>query len=187
MPYDLTGKSVAILATDGFEESELVEPRTALEEAGADVHVVSLEEGSIRGWADGDWSDEVEVDRAVSEVDADDYDGLVLPGGVINPDLLRRDDDAVGFVKRFFASHKPVAAICHGPWMIVEAGAADGRRMTSFHSIRTDVQNAGATWVDEEVVVDQGLVTSRHPGDLPAFNEKVLEEVQEGAHVAQTL
>ena len=190
MEYDLTGKTVAILATDGFEESELLEPRAALEGAGATVRVVSPKGGTgtrIRGWKDGDWSDEVDVDQDVSEADVDEYDGLVLPGGVINPDLLRRDDDAVAFVRRFFAEHKPVAAICHGPWMIVEAGAAQGRRMTSYGSIRTDVQNAGATWVDEEVVVDQGLVTSRSPADLDAFNAKVIEEIHEGVHAGQTV
>lgn len=186
MANDLSGKKVAILAAQGFEQVELTSPKKALEDAGATVHVVSLEEGRIRGWDETDWGDEIDVDRAVADADAGDYDALVIPGGVINPDLLRRDKRAVGFVRQFFAEHKPVASICHGPWMIVEAGAAQGRRMTSFHSIKTDVQNAGATWVDEEVVVDRGLVTSRNPGDLDAFNRKTIEEVREGTHVAQT-
>jgi protease I len=187
MAHDLNGKKVAILAATGFEQVELTSPRDALVEAGAAVHVVSLDDGTIRGWDEDDWGDEVDVDVVVSEADADDYDALVIPGGVLNPDQLRRDEDAVAFVKKFFAGHKPVASICHGPWVIVEAGAAQGRRMTSFHSIKTDVQNAGATWVDEEVVVDQGLVTSRSPADLDAFNAKMVEEIREGAHAGQTL
>lgn len=189
MKYDLKGKNVAILATDGFEPSELLEPKKALEEAGATAHVVSPKKAgdTIRGFDHEGWSDPVTVDASLAEADVDTYDALHLPGGVLNPDALRLELDAVDFVKKFFAQHKPVAAICHGPWMVIEAGAANGRRMTSYPSIRTDVQNAGATWVDEEVVVDQGLVTSRSPKDLSAFNAKLLEEIHEGKHVAQTL
>jgi len=179
MGYDLNGKTIAILATDAFEESELVEPRKALEESGADVRVVSPKGGlgtTIRSWDHTDWGDEVvEVDLHVAEADAEDFDGLLIPGGVMNPDALRADDNAVDFVKGFFAQHKPVAAICHGPWLIVEAGAAQGRRMTSYHSIRTDVQNAGATWVDERCVVDGRYVSAQIPRDLPAFMKAILE------------
>lgn len=189
MPFNLDGKTVAILATDGFEPSELAEPRKALDQAGATTKIVSpAAAGSqIRAFNDKQWGDPVEVDLDVSQARAEDFDALVLPGGVLNPDALRRNRDAVAFVEAFFRQHKPVAAICHGPWMVVEAGAAKGRRMTSFPSIRTDVQNAGATWVDEEVVVDQGLVTSRSPEDLPAFNAKLIEEVHEGIHAGQRL
>lgn len=188
MEHDLSNKTIAILATDGFEESELVEPKKALEQAGATVHVVSpSDERTIRGWNHGEWSDEVDVDVQAKQADPASYDGLVLPGGVINPDKLRRDRRSVDFVRAFFEAGKPVAAICHGPWMIIEAGAAKDRTMTSFHSIRTDVENAGAHWVDEEVVVDQGLVTSRSPDDLPAFNEKMIEEFVEGRHEGQEL
>lgn len=188
MEHDLSSKTIAMLATDGFEESELVEPKKALEKAGAVVHVVSPNgERTIRGWNHGEWSEEVDVDVQVKQADPASYDGLVLPGGVINPDKLRRDRRSVEFVRAFFEAGKPVAAICHGPWMIVEAGAAKNRKMTSFHSIRTDMENAGAHWVDEEVVVDQGLVTSRSPDDLPAFNEKMIEEFAEGHHEGQEL
>jgi protease I len=190
MSYDLDGKTIAILATDGFEEVEFTRPRSALHEAGAATHVIAPKEAgsTIRSWNHTDWGDEeVEVDRSAADAEVDDYDGLLLPGGVLSPDQLRLDRDSVGLVKRFFAAHRPVAAICHGPWLIVEAGAADGRRMTSYPSIRTDVQNAGAIWVDEEVVVDQGLVTSRSPDDLDAFTDKMIEEFYEGVHLAQTL
>lgn len=188
MEHDLSSKTIAILATDGFEESELVEPKKALEKAGAVVHVVSpAGERTIRGWNHGEWSEEVDVDVQVKQADPASYDGLVLPGGVINPDKLRRDRRSVDFVRAFFEAGKPVAAICHGPWMIVEAGAAKNRKLTSFHSIRTDMENAGAHWVDEEVVVDQGLVTSRSPDDLPAFNAKMIEEFAEGRHEGQEL
>ena len=190
MTYDLSKKRVAILATDGFEQSELFEPLEALRGAGAAVDIVSPEEksgGQIRGWNHGEWGESIDVDRPVTEADTEAYDALVLPGGVLNPDSLRKDQESVDFVRRFFAQHKPVAAICHGPWMVVEAGAAQGRRMTSYASIKTDLQNAGAAWVDEEVVVDNGLVTSRSPADLDAFIRKLLEEIHEGAHVAQTV
>ncbi|HSR40805.1 MAG TPA: type 1 glutamine amidotransferase domain-containing protein [Longimicrobiales bacterium] len=186
---DLDDTAVAILATDGFEEVELTEPREALEGAGATTRLVSPGEpgATIRSWRHAEWGDDFTIDENVADASADDFDALLLPGGVLSPDRLRLDEDAVRFVKRFFATHKPVAAICHGPWMIVEAGAAQGRRMTSYPSIRTDVQNAGATWLDREVVVDEGLVTSRSPDDLDAFVEKALEEFAEGAHAGQTL
>lgn len=186
MTHHLTGKKVAILATKGFEQVELFEPLEALREAGAEVRIVSPEDGRIRGWNHGEWGESIDVDVPVSEARVEDFDALVIPGGVINPDYLRRDEKAVDFVRQFFANHKPVASICHGPWMLVEAGVAKGRRMTSFHSIKTDIRNAGATWVDEEVVVDQGLVTSRSPDDLPAFIDKMLEEIHEGTHAGQT-
>jgi protease I len=179
---DISGKKVVILATDGFEQSELMVPKQKLEEAGAKVEIVSLKKGKIKGWKEKNWGDEVAVDRTVDEVSVDDYDALVLPGGQINPDLLRVEEKAVKFVRDFFDSKKPLAAICHAPWLLIEAGIAKGRKMTSYKSIVTDVKNAGANWVDEEVVVDQGLITSRHPGDLEAFCAKVIEEVREGRH-----
>jgi protease I len=185
--YDLTDRQIAVLATHGYERSELERPVAALKEAGADVHVVSPQDGTIQGWADGNWSGSQNVDRTLDETSADHYDGLVLPGGVINPDSLRTDSGAVRFVRDFFDEGKPVAAICHGPWMIVEADAADGREMTSWPSIRTDMENAGAHWIDDEVVVDQGLVTSRSPADLDAFCHKLVEEMWEGVHEGQTL
>jgi len=187
MEHDLEGLSVAILATNGFEESELFEPLEALREAGAQPTIVSLADTSekIRGWANGNWGDDVEVDTTVRDASPRDFDSLVLPGGVMNPDRLRMDSGAVDFVRGFFEEGKPVAAICHGPWMIAEADAASGRRMTSYASIRTDLENAGADWVDDEVVVDQGLVTSRSPRDMDAFVAKMLEETAEGAHAGQ--
>ena len=181
----LSGKKIAILATNGFEQSELLEPKKALEEAGAQTHVVSLGSGSIKGWKDKNWGDSVDVDVTLAEASADDYDGLVLPGGQMNPDILRADEKAVAFVRDFFTQHKPVGAICHGPWLLVEAGVVDGRTVTSYKSIQTDMKNAGANWVDQEVVVDQGLVTSRQPEDLPAFNAKLIEEFAEGKHKGQ--
>lgn len=185
--HDLGGKSVALLATHGFEESELFEPLDALREAGAKATIVSIPDTpkKIRGWSNGDWGESVEVDATVADCTPEDFDSLVLPGGVMNPDRLRMDADAVSFVRGFFEEAKPVAAICHGPWMIAEADAAEGRRMTSYPSIRTDIENAGADWVDREVVVDQGLVTSRSPADMEAFVAKVLEETAEGAHAGQ--
>jgi len=176
------GKRVAILATNGFEESELRVPREALLNAGAFVDLISLEAGAIKGWKDGDWGDSEPVDRAVADADPADYDALLLPGGVMNPDKLRTNPDAVAFVRAFFDQHKPVAAICHGPWMLAEANVLRGRKLTSYPSIRTDLINAGAEWVDAEVVVDNGLITSRSPKDLPAFNAKMLEELAEGVH-----
>ena len=182
---NLNNKTVAILATNGFEESELSSPKKALEDAGADVHIVSLESGEIKAWSNGNWSNTYKVDKTLSEVNQKDYNALVLPGGQINPDLLRKDKNAVRFVKSFFENHKPVAAICHAPWLLAEADVLKGRKITSYRSIKTDMINAGANWVDEEVVVDSGLVTSRSPEDLPAFNAKVVEEVYEGKHEAQ--
>ncbi len=173
----LRGKKFAILATDGFEQSELLEPRNAFDAAGATTHIVSLKNGQIRGWNKADWGERVTVDTTVAETRADDYDALLLPGGVMNPDKLRTDEAAVAFVKSFFDAGKPVAAICHGPWTIVEAGAAKGRRMTSWPSLQTDLRNAGATWVDEEVVVDGNLVTSRKPDDIAAFNAATIHLV----------
>ena len=182
MNKDLNGKKVAIPATDGFELSELQSPKAALIEAGATVEIISLKSGTIEGWSAGDWKGEETVDRTVEAANAEDYDALVLPGGVMNPDKLRTDKAAVAFVKAFVDAKKPVAAICHGPWLLAEAGVVKGRKLTSYPSIRTDMVNAGAEWVDEEVVVDQGLVTSRSPKDLPAFNRKLVEEVAEGVH-----
>jgi protease I len=173
MAQNLNGVSVAILATDGFEQSELLEPRRALDEAGARTEVVSLKSGEIKGWAHKEWGETVAVDKTVDSVDAMNYDALLLPGGVMNPDNLRMDAKAVAFVKAFFDAKKPVAAICHGPWTVIEAGAAKGRMLTSWPSLKTDIQNAGGRWVDQEVVVDGNLVTSRNPKDIPAFNREI--------------
>ncbi len=178
--HDLTGKKIAILATDGFEQDELLSPMEALKAAHADVKVVSLTENEIRGWKSTDWGKKVKVDVVLSEAQEMDFDALVLPGGVMNPDHLRREPAAVEFVKSFFQAGKPVAAICHGPQILIEADVVQGRKLTSFESIKTDLKNAGANWVDEEVVVDNGLVTSRTPDDLPAFNAKMIEEFAEG-------
>jgi protease I len=185
-PHDLSNKKIAILATDGFEQSELTEPKRAIEAAGATVHIVSLKTGAIRGFHHAEKGDAFEVNETINSVSAEDYDGLVLPGGVQNPDALRVNADAVSFVRDFFEQHKPVAAICHGPWLLVEANVVDGRTLTSWPSLKTDIENAGGTWVDEEVHVDQGLVTSRNPDDLPAFCSKAIEEFAEGKHELQT-
>lgn len=171
----LDGRKVAILATDGFEQSELIEPRNALLAEGATCHVVSPKSGPLKGWKGGDWGDEVEVDRTVREVRADDYAALLLPGGVKNPDTLRMNESAVAFVDAFVRAGKPIAAICHGPQLLIETGMVRGRTMTSYPSLKTDLRNAGATWVDQEVVVDRGLVTSRNPDDIPAFNARMIE------------
>jgi protease I len=179
---DLTGKKVAILATNGFEQSELTEPRRQLAEAGAKVSVVSPKTGQIRGWNETDWGDAVPVDIALGDATVDDYDALVLPGGQINPDILRANEKAVAFVRDFRRTGKPLAAICHAPWILIEADLVDGRRMTFYHSIRKDVMNAGATWVDEPVVTDDGLITSRNRGDLDAFSSKIAEEINERPH-----
>ena len=185
MASELQGKRIAFIATDGVEQVELTEPWGALKEAGAEVELLSLETGEIQGFDHLDKGETFRVDKAVSEADATDYDGLVLPGGVANPDFLRADEDAVRLVRTFFEQGKPVGAICHGPWTLVEAGVVEGRTVTSWPSIRTDLVNAGAQWVDEEVVVDRGLVTSRKPDDLPAFNAKLVEEFAEGVHAEQ--
>jgi protease I len=174
MPNTLQGKTVAILATDGFEQSELLKPKQALEEAGARTQVISPSEQKIKGWTHKDWGEEVPVDVPLKSADADQYDALLLPGGVMNPDQLRMNPDAVRFVKHFLEQGKPVAAICHGPWMLVEAGAVRGRTVTSWPSLKTDIQNAGGTWVDEEVIVSNGVVTSRKPDDIPAFNREMI-------------
>ena len=185
MSDTLKNKRIAILATDGFEYVELAEPRKALDGAGAKTDVVSPKEGKIKGWNKTDWGDSVKVDVALQSANADNYDALLLPGGVMNPDHLRQEPAAVQFVKAFFDAHKPVAAICHGPWMLVEADVVRGRTLTSWPSLKTDIRNAGGQWTDQQVVTDQGLVTSRKPDDLPAFNQKMIEEFQEGKHKAQ--
>jgi protease I len=174
----MAAKRVAILATDGFEQSELIKPRQALKDAGFDVDVISLETGEIRGWDKKDWGDSVAVDLKLSAASPDDYDALVLPGGVINPDKLRTEPEAVAFVKSFDAASKTLAAICHGPWLLVESGAAKGRELTSWPSLRTDLTNAGATWKDAEVLVDGHIITSRNPGDIPAFSEAVISALK---------
>ncbi len=178
----LDGKTIAILATNGFEQSELFVPLEKLREAGATVHVVSLQGGEIKGWDKDDWGKSVPIDREIDEVQVSDYDALVLPGGQINPDLLRVEKKAVDLVRHFFEAKKPLAAICHAPWLLIEAGIVKGRNVTSYHSIETDVRNAGGLWSDEAVVVDNGLITSRNPGDLDAFVSKITEEVLEGRH-----
>ncbi|MGH8232299.1 MAG: type 1 glutamine amidotransferase domain-containing protein, partial [Steroidobacteraceae bacterium] len=172
----LDGLNIAILATDGFEQSELLEPRKALDAAGATTKIVAPKRGGLRGWKHKDWADgEVKVDLALDETDASQFDALVLPGGVMNPDTLRTLPKAVAFVKAFFDTGKPVGAICHGPWTVIESGAARGRRITSWPSLKTDIENADGHWVDEEVVVDGNLVTSRKPDDLPAFNREIVK------------
>jgi protease I len=171
----LKGLKVAILATDGFEQVELTEPRKALDQAGAETRVVSPKAGRIRGWKFTDWGDEVRVDTPLDQAEPEDFDALLLPGGVMNPDSLRMQPKAVAFAKAFFDAGKPVAAICHGPWTVIEAGAARGRQMTSWPSVKTDLRNAGADWADKEVVVDQKLVTSRKPDDIPAFNREMIQ------------
>jgi protease I len=172
--HSLGGLRVAILATDGFEQSELMEPRKALDAAGANTSVVSPTAGSVRGWNHHEWGEAVKVDQPLDTADPRDYDALVLPGGVMNPDALRMQSKAVAFVKSFFDAGKPVGAICHGPWTVIESGAARGHRMTSWPSLRTDLRNAGAEWVDQEVVVDDNLITSRKPDDIPAFNRELI-------------
>lgn len=179
-------KKVAILATNGFEESELKSPKEYLEQQGWTADIISLESGKIKAWADGDWSNEYDVNYTLDEVSSADYHALVLPGGVINPDQLRRHEKAVSFVKDFFKEKKPVAAICHGPQILVDAAVLEGRSVTSFFSIKKDLMNAGANWFDQEVIVDNGLVTSRTPDDLPAFNKKMVEEIKEGKHELQS-
>lgn len=182
----LSGKTVAILATHGFEQSELEVPRDKLKAAGATVHIVSPEQGEIKGWNGKDWGRPVKVDRKLDDVSVDDYHAIVLPGGQINPDLLRVNDKALEFIRAFFDQKKIVAAICHAPWLLIETGIAKGHKMTSYHSIKTDVINAGAKWEDSEVVTDNGIVTSRKPSDLEAFSAKVIEEIAEGRHTQRT-
>ena len=179
----LSGCRVAVLVADGFEQVELTEPMASLRTSGADARIVSPVAGAqVKGWKHTDWGDAFDVDVPLGEAEPADYDALLLPGGVMNPDTLRTVPGALSFVRAFFDAGKPVAAICHGPWTLIDAGVVDGRRMTSYPSIRTDLENAGARWVDAEVVVDRGLVTSRKPDDLPAFNRKMLEEFAEGRH-----
>jgi protease I len=187
MPNRLEGKKVAFLATDGVEQVELTEPWKAVEREGGKPELVSLESGEVQGFDHLDKDQTFQVDRTVSEANAADYDGLVLPGGVANPDFLRLDDDAVTFTRAFFEAGKPVAAICHAPWTLVEADVVRGRTLTSWPSLRTDIKNAGGEWIDEEVHVDAGLVTSRKPDDLPAFCDKLVEEICEGRHDEQAL
>jgi len=187
MEKNLKGKKVAILATDGFEQSELAEPMNALENAGATAHIVSPKAGAIKGWKHTEWGDSFAVDATLDDADPHHYDALVLPGGVMNPDKLRRDPKVQQFVRSFFDEGKPVGAICHGPWTLIDAGVVKGRKVTSYETIQTDLENAGATWVDQEVVVDNGLVTSRKPDDLPAFNRKLIEEIAEGRHASRAM
>ncbi|MHC1765930.1 MAG: type 1 glutamine amidotransferase domain-containing protein [Verrucomicrobiia bacterium] len=178
----LAGKRVAILVANGFEQIEMTDPRNALERAGAETTLISPCKDKVKGWEHTDWGNEFAVDIPLSQAHPEDYDALLLPGGVMNPDHLRENPAAVAFVRSFFESGKPIGAICHGPWTLAEAGVVRGRRMTSYPSIKTDLINAGADWVDEEVVVDSGLVTSRKPHDLPAFTRKLIEEFSEGTH-----
>ncbi len=186
MTERLEGKRIAILVDDGFEQVELTSPKDALEKAGAKTDVVSPVDGDkVKGWQHTEWGDEIPVDVQLDDADPNDYDGLLLPGGVMNPDHLRVNEKALAFVRSFFENGKPVASICHGPWTLINAGVAEGREMTSYHTIRKDLENAGVRWVDREVVVDNGLVTSRSPDDLPAFNGKMIEELAEGRHELQ--
>jgi protease I len=179
----LDGKKIAILVEDGFEQVELTEPKRALQEAGAQAEIVTPgNKTKVKGWNHKEWGDQLNVDRPLDQANADDYDALLLPGGVMNPDKLRRTPEVLEFVRRFADAGKPIAAICHGPWTLIDAGIVRGRTMTSYESIQTDLKNAGANWVDREVVVDNGLVTSRKPGDIPAFNRKMIEEFAEGPH-----
>ena len=183
MANKLEGKKIAVLVEEGFEQVELTEPLKALKEEGAEAHIISPNKNNeLKAWSQTDWGESFKVDKKLSEVQAESYDGRLLPGGVMKPDNLRANKEAVSFVNRFMESGKPVAAICHGPWTLIETGKVKGRKMTSYHTLQTDLKNAGAEWVDQEVVVDQGLVTSRKPDDLPAFNRKMIEEFAEGKH-----
>lgn len=179
MSEKLSGKKIAILATDGYEQSELFEPHRLLKEAGAEVSVISLKAGEIKGWDNTDWGKSIAVDQTLSEADANDFDALVLPGGVINPDKLRMEESAMNFIKEFINAEKTVAAICHAPWLLAEAGAVEGKNIASWASIKTDLENAGAKWQDEEVVQDGNLITSRNPDDIPAFTDKIIEVVSQ--------
>jgi protease I len=186
MTQRLNGKRVAILATNGFEQSELLEPRRALEAAGARTDIVSPSRAAIRGWRHTDWGSSVDVDVLLEGAEPREYDALVLPGGVLNPDQLRVNEHALAFVRRFVQAGKPIAAICHGPWTLINADAVQGRKLTSWPSLRKDLENAGAEWIDAEVVVDRGLITSRKPEDLPAFHRELVEEIAKGAHRRQS-
>lgn len=182
MATELSNKRVLILATNGFEQSELEVPRDRLKAAGAEVHIVSPESGEIKGWEKKNWGRSVKVDKTLAEAKAADYDAIVLPGGVMNPDQLRVNKDALALIKSFYDAGKTVAAVCHAPWLLVETGIAKGRKMTSYPTIKTDVINAGGKWEDSEVVTDNGVITSRNPGDLEAFSKKIISEVREGTH-----
>ncbi len=185
MADTLKGKKVAIIAADMVEQVELLEPRKALDDAGAKTELISIKPGEIQGFNHFDPGDKIKVDKLIEEVDASDYDALLIPGGVGNPDQLRGDENMVSFVREFFEQGKPVAAICHGPWVLVEAGVVKGRKLTSWPTLQTDIRNAGGNWVDEQVVTDQGMVTSRKPDDIPAFSKKMIEEFAEGVHTGQ--
>jgi len=184
MARKLDGKKVAILVTDGFEQAELTKPREALDQAGAETKIVSLKSGKIQGMNHADKGDKFDVDQTLDEARPEQFDALMIPGGLMNPDALRSNDDALEFTRHFFREGKPVAAICHGPWVLIDAGVVRGRMLTSWPAIKTDVKNAGGKWINEEVVVDNGLVTSRKPDDIPAFNKKMIEEFCEGRHEA---
>lgn len=185
MQENLSGKKIAIVVENGFEQVEMTEPKRALEQAGAQTFIISPQKDQVRGWNHTEWGDTFHVDMPMDQANPQEFDGLLLPGGVMNPDKLRRNEQVLRFVRSFFESGKPVAAICHGPWTLIDAGCVKGRRMTSYPSIQTDLKNAGARWSDEEVVVDHGLVTSRKPDDIPAFNAKMIEEFAEGIHKQQ--
>lgn len=184
--HNIAGKKVAFLLTDGVEQVELTSPWNAVKEAGGEPTLVAPKSGKLQGYDGTEEGQEFDVDLTVAEANASDFHALVIPGGVVNADHLRVDKDAQAFTRAFFEQHKPVASICHGPWLLIDAGVINGRNVTSYHTLRTDLQNAGANWSDQEVVVDQGLVTSRNPHDLPAFNDKLLEEIAEGEHAGQT-
>jgi len=183
---DLSGKKVAIITENGFEEVELTSPKKALEEAGAQVDIISPQQNSVKAWNHDHWSIELPVNVHIDSAQPEDYDALVIPGGVLNPDQMRMNKKCVEFAQRFLEDGKPVAAICHGPQLLIETGLINGRTMTSYWSLKTDMQNAGVEWVDKEVVVDSGLVTSRSPKDLDAFNKKLIEEIREGVHAPTT-
>lgn len=185
MAQKLAGKTIAVVATDGFEQVELTEPVKALKNAGAEVHIVAPKSGEIQGMHHDEKGDKVRVDKTFLQANETEYDALMLPGGVANPDNLRLEREAIAFIRRFVEDGKPIAAICHAPWTLIDAGGVEGRRMTSWPSLKNDLKNAGAMWVDEEVVVDNGLVTSRKPGDLPAFCAKMIEEFAEGPHAGR--
>lgn len=186
MTNRLDEKKIAILVAHGFEEVEFTEPKKAIEDSGGKTDVISIEDGeNVKSWNKDNWGSEYTIDKDIDSALSSDYSGLLLPGGVMNPDRLRKNEKAVEFVKSFFKEGKPIGAICHGPWTLIETGALEGRKLTSYPSIKTDLENAGAKWVDEDVVVDEGLVTSRKPDDIPAFNRKLVEEYAEGVHEEQ--